>query len=232
VSKETGGAIVDHNRVAGYARNIKHALDNHSLVFGVVVGGGNVYRGRRRNEILNLKTSVYTSDYMGLLATVINGLALEDILTNHFHVPTKLFSPLVGDEVADTFRPRLLEEYKSRYKVMIFTGTGVPAIGRSSDSVASEVALQLRARRFLKATKVDGVYDRDPEIDPENAVRLDRLDYAHALRENLDFMDETALRISMTAGLSLRVFSLDPDDHESLSSALDFNVDIGSTIEV
>ncbi len=209
---------IDHQIVHAYAGAI-HKLAQAGIRTGVAVGGGNIYRGRQHNKMLELRTSVYAGDHMGLLATVINGVALKDVLVQHFRVRAQLFSEVVKEEIAERFLIRRLDEYWRQYEVLIFTGSGAPAVGRSSDSVAADTAVQLGAQLLLKATKVDGVYDSDPAVNP-HARKRPRMTYNEVLSLGAGVMDLEAVTRCRDHRIPIRVFQFPPDRINKLLTAV------------
>lgn len=206
---------VDHEAVYAYAKAIRDLVES-GLRLGVAVGGGNIYRGRRHREILNLRTSPYAGDHMGLLATVINGIALKDVLVQQCGVRAQLFSEVVDPEIAERFLIRKCPDYWRDYQVLIFTGTGAPAVGRSSDSVAADCAVQIEADLLIKATKVDGVFDQDPEKFPQ-AHRFSSLPYERVLALGSSVMDREAIMRCRDFALPIRVLRLPPEEASRLS---------------
>ncbi|NOX54474.1 MAG: hypothetical protein GXP27_08540, partial [Planctomycetes bacterium] len=131
-------ACIDHERVYAFAKAISTAVQEEDIKLGVAVCGGNIYRGRDHARIRKLKTSVYAGDHMGLLATVINGVALTDVLVHECGMRAELFSEVASADVADRFLVRKAAEYWRSFDILVFTGTGAPAVGRSTDSVAAD----------------------------------------------------------------------------------------------
>ncbi|MGZ4149397.1 MAG: UMP kinase [Actinomycetota bacterium] len=166
----------------------------------VVVGGGNIWRGRQAPEID--RNRAY---YMGMLATVMNALALQDALEK-IHVPTRVQTAIAMSQVAEPFVPLRAIRHLEKGRVVIFAaGLGVPYF--STDTTAAQRALEIHADALLKGTKVDGVYTADPHLDP-SAIRLDDLAYAEFLREGYQVMDTTAVSLCMENRLPIVVFDL------------------------
>jgi uridylate kinase len=167
----------------------------------VVVGGGNIIRGgvlAREGEI-----DQSTADYMGMLGTVINGLALREILVN-LGQPARLMSAIDIPAVAEPFiRGRALRHFEKGRVLVLAAGTGNPFF--TTDTCAALRGTELNADILLKATKVDGVYDSDPNLNPD-AVRYDRLTFAEAIEKQLGVMDLTALSMCMERSLPVIVF--------------------------
>jgi uridylate kinase len=166
----------------------------------IVVGGGNIWRGRQAPGIDRNR-----ADYMGMLATVMNALALQDALEK-IHVPTRVQTAIAMSQVAEPFVPLRALRHLEKGRVVIFAaGLGVPYF--STDTCAAQRALEINADALLKGTKVDGVYTADPHIDP-TAVRLDSLEYVDFLREGYRVMDATAVSLCMENKLPIIVFDL------------------------
>jgi len=166
----------------------------------VVVGGGNIWRGRQAPGIDRNR-----ADYMGMLATVMNALALQDALEK-MHVPTRVQTAITMSQVAEPFVPLRAIRHLEKGRVVIFAaGLGVPYF--STDTCAAQRALEIQADALLKGTKVDGVYTADPHVDPA-AVRLESLEYVEFLREGYRVMDATAVSLSMENTLPIIVFDL------------------------
>jgi len=169
----------------------------------VVVGGGNIWRGRQAPGIERNR-----ADYMGMLATIMNALALQDALEK-IHVPTRVQSAIAMTQVAEPFLPLRAIRHLEKGRVVIFAaGLGVPYF--STDTCAAQRALEINADALLKGTKVDGVYTADPVLDP-SADRIDALGYSDFLREGYGVMDATAVSLCMENKLPILVFNLRDD---------------------
>jgi uridylate kinase len=168
----------------------------------LVVGGGNIFRGAHAEE---LGMDRGTADNMGMLATVINGLALQDALERR-GVTTRLLTAMEMRAMAEPFlRRRALRHLEKGRIVIISGGTGNPYF--TTDTAASLRALELRCQVLLKATKVDGVYDRDP-MEHADAERYEQLSFDEAIQKKLRVMDATALSLCRDNSLPVVVFSL------------------------
>jgi uridylate kinase len=166
----------------------------------IVVGGGNIWRGRQAPGIERNR-----ADYMGMLATIMNALALQDALEK-IHVPTRVQSAIAMTQVAEPFIPLRAIRHLEKGRVVIFAaGLGVPYF--STDTCAAQRALEINADALLKGTKVDGVYTADPVVDP-SARWIDTLEYADFLREGYGVMDATAVSLCMENKLPIMVFDL------------------------
>jgi len=166
----------------------------------VVVGGGNIWRGRDAPGIDRAR-----ADYMGMLATVMNALALQDAL-ERVGVHTRVQTAIQMAQIAEPYIPLRAVRHLERGRVVIFAaGMGVPYF--STDTTAAQRALEIKAEAILKGTKVDGVYDSDPQVNPE-AVKFDDLEYIEVLKRGLTVMDATAISLCMENGLPILVFNL------------------------
>ena len=169
---------------------------------GIVVGGGNIFRGLAAAA---KGMDRATGDYIGMLATVMNGLALQDAL-ERADVPTRVMSAIGMNEVAEPYiRRRAVRHLEKGRVVILAAGTGNPYF--TTDTAAALRAVEIGAEVLLKATKVDGVYDADPLQKPD-ARRYDRLVYSDLLRDRLQVMDSTAISLCMENDLPIIVFDL------------------------
>ncbi|MGA7563437.1 MAG: UMP kinase [Desulfobaccales bacterium] len=169
---------------------------------GVVVGGGNIFRGLEASA-QGIERTV--ADYIGMLATVINALALQDALEKA-GMPTRVMSAITMNEVAEPYIRRRALRHLEKGRVLIFgAGTGSPYF--TTDTAAALRASEIGAQLILKGTKVDGIYDRDPVIHPD-ARMLPRLTYFQILEKSLRVMDSTAVTLSMEQNIPIVVFKL------------------------
>lgn len=167
-----------------------------------VVGGGNMFRGEALSD---QGMDRARADYMGMLATVINCLALQDRLEKH-GVDTRVQTAITMGQVAEPYIPRRAIRHLEKGRAVIF-GAGLGAPFFSTDTCAAQRALEIGAEAVLKGTRVDGVYDADPRLHPD-AVKFDRLDYGEVLTRGLKVMDATAISLCMDNGLPIVVFDL------------------------
>ncbi len=168
----------------------------------LVVGGGNIFRGKQ-SEALGLDR--VTTDYMGMLATVLNGLALQDALEQK-GVDTRLMTAIAMHALAEPYiRRRAIRHLEKERAVIFSAGTGSPYF--TTDSAAALRAIEIKAELLLKATKVDGIYDSDPVENP-SAKKFGSLSYMQALEEGLKVMDATAISLCMENHIPIRVFNL------------------------
>jgi uridylate kinase len=169
----------------------------------LVVGGGNIFRGIRTSRDFGIDRA--SADYMGMLATVINSLALQDVLERD-GVTTRVLSAIEMRAIAEPHIRRRALRHLEKGRVVIFAaGTGNPYF--TTDTAAALRAMEINADVILKATKVDGVYDRDPMTDPK-ARKFARLTYIDVLQRNLKVMDATAISLCMDNDLPIVVFNL------------------------
>ena len=169
---------------------------------GVVVGGGNIFRGTSPQATGMDRSS---ADSMGMLGTVINALALQDAIEKE-GVPTRVQSAVLMQELCEPYIRRRAIRHLEKGRIVIFAaGLGRPYF--STDTAAAQRALEINARVILKATKVDGVYDKDPALH-DDAMRFDELTYLDALQRGLKVMDATAISLCMDNQLPIVVFNL------------------------
>ena len=171
----------------------------------VVIGGGNIFRGLQGAKRGVDRT---TGDYMGMLATVINGLAIMDCLEK-MGVKTRVQSAIPMNQIAEPFIMRRAMRHLEKGRVVIFVaGTGNPYF--STDTTAALRASELHADIIMKATKVDGIYDKDPKKHPD-AVKYEELTFIEALKQRLNVMDSTAFSLCLDNNVPILVFNLDED---------------------
>jgi uridylate kinase len=195
----SSGSGISDGATALVARQLADVVDL-GIQPAVVVGGGNIWRGRQAPGIDRNR-----ADYMGMLATVMNALALQDALEK-IHVATRVQTAITMSQVAEPFVPLRAIRHLEKGRVVVFAaGLGVPYF--STDTCAAQRALEIHADALLKGTKVDGVYTADPQLDP-SAERLDLLAYGDFLREGYGVMDATAVSLSMENKLPIVVFDL------------------------
>jgi uridylate kinase len=168
----------------------------------IVVGGGNIFRGLAASA---RGMDRATGDYMGMLATVMNGLALQDAL-EQASCPTRVMSAIAMNEIAEPYiRRRAVRHLEKGRVVVMVAGTGNPYF--TTDTAATLRAVEVHAQVILKATRVDGVYDADPEKHP-NAQRYSRIDYTELLSNRLQALDATAVSLAMDNDMPIVVFDM------------------------
>jgi uridylate kinase len=174
---------------------------------GIVVGGGNIFRGLAASA---RGMDRATGDYIGMLATVMNGLALQDAV-ERAGIPVRVMTAIAMNEIAEPYIRRRAIRHLEKGRVVIFVaGTGNPYF--TTDTAAALRAVEIGASVLLKATKVDGVYDADPMTVP-TASRYERLEYADLLRDQLRVMDAAAVSLCMENDLPIVVFDLNQPDN-------------------
>jgi uridylate kinase len=197
----TAGAGINPKAANQIAQRVREVREL-GVDVAIVIGAGNLWRGR---EGLELGMDRATADYMGMLATVMNALALMDALENQ-GVVTRVQSAIEMRSVAEPYIRRRAIRHLEKGRVVIFGGgTGNPYF--STDTAAALRAMEIDADVLIKATKVDGVYDSDPKLNP-NAVRFDHLTYIDTLNRRLQVMDSTAISLCMENKLPILVLNL------------------------
>ena len=198
-NKETGHNL-DATTISAMAQQIKDVADL-GIQVGLVVGGGNIFRGLAGE---NFGISRTQGDHMGMLATVINSLALQAALEN-LGAPTRVLTAISVPAVAETFILRRAIRHLEKGRIVIFGGgTGNPYF--TTDSAAALRASEIGADVLMKGTKVDGIYDSDPMTNPD-AVRYDTLTYSEAISKRLKVMDTTAFSLCMDNHIPIEVFN-------------------------
>ncbi len=195
------GYGIDPGTISAIAAEIKEVVDA-GVQLALVIGGGNIFRGLAASSKGMDRAS---ADYMGMLATVINSLALQDALEK-IGVSTRVQSAIAMQEVAEPYIRRKAIRHLEKGRVVIFgAGTGNPYF--TTDTAASLRAMEIGAQVILKGTKVDGVYSADPKKDP-SATRYDAVTYLAVLQQGLQVMDATATSLCMDNHLPIIVFDL------------------------
>jgi uridylate kinase len=206
--KLSGEALMG-NAVSGIDPKVLDTMANQiSLLIkmgvevGVVIGGGNLFRG---SELSEAGLGRVTGDHMGMLATVMNALAMRDAL-ERIDLPARIMSAIPMTGVVDSYHRRKAIAHLSKKHVVLFAaGTGNPFF--TTDSAASLRAIEIDADVVLKATKVDGVYDKDP-VKHSDAKKLDFITYSEVLSQNLAVMDHTAICLCRDHNMPLKVFNM------------------------
>lgn len=200
------GETIDPEITRQLARQIKHVHDM-GVDVGLVVGGGNIFRGLAGANRKGVDRT--TGDYMGMLATAINGMGLRAALEIE-GVDVRVLSAIPMQQVAEPFILRRAMRHMEKGRIVIFVaGTGNPYF--STDTAAALRASEIGADIILKATKVDGVYDKDPAKHAD-AVRFENLTYIEALQKRLNVMDSTAFSLCMDNQIPIMVFDLNAKD--------------------
>ncbi|MFM8588439.1 MAG: UMP kinase [Bacteroidota bacterium] len=195
---------IDPNIVARYAKEIKSIVDL-GVEVAIVIGGGNIYRGMNESE-----TGIERAqgDYMGMLATVINGMALQSMLEKQ-GMYTRLLSAIKMEQIAEPYIRRRAIRHLEKHRIVIFgAGTGNPYF--TTDTAGSLRAIEIQADVILKGTRVNGVYTADPEKDPK-AVKYDTISFKECIDKNLKIMDMTAFTLCMENNLPIIVFDMNQE---------------------
>ena len=200
------GYGIDPQVLDFFSNEIKKVHDI-GVQLGIVIGGGNIYRGLNAAE---LGIDRVTGDQMGMLATMINSLALQNAV-EHKGTDSRLMSSIQMNEVAEPYIRRRAIRHFEKGRVVIFgAGTGHPYF--STDTAASLRAVEIEANVIVKGTRVDGVFDSDPEKNP-NAFRFESISYLDVLKKNLRVMDLTAVSLCQENKLPMVVFNMDVPDN-------------------
>lgn len=195
---------IDNSVLVSISRQIKELRDLHVDV-AVVLGGGNIFRGQENTASRGLDMDRSVADYMGMLATVIDGLALQNVLEKT-GIPTRVMTAIEIQRVAEPYIRRKAIRHLEKGRVVIFVaGTGNPYF--TTDTAAALRAMEINADAILKATKVDGVYSADP-LKVKDARKFDKLKYIDVLKKGLKVMDATAVSLCMDNKLPIVVFNL------------------------
>jgi uridylate kinase len=197
---------IDPIKIDSYAKEIKKVFDE-GVEIAIVIGGGNIFRGVSG---ASKGMDRVQADYMGMLATVINGLALQSALENN-DIPTRLQTAIKIEAIAEPFIKRKATRHLEKGRVVIFgSGTGNPYF--TTDSAAVLRAIEINADVILKGTRVDGIYNEDPEKNKE-AIKFDTLSFDDVLKKGLKVMDTTAFTLSQENKLPIIVFDMNTPDN-------------------
>lgn len=195
---------IDQSVLISIARQIREIRDLKVDV-AIVLGGGNIFRGQENTASRGLDMDRSVADYMGMLATVINGLALQDVLEK-MGLPTRVMTAIDMERIAEPYIRRRAIRHLQKGRIVIFVaGTGNPYF--TTDTTAALRAMEINADAILKATKVDGVYSADP-MKVKGAKKFHRLKYIDVLKKGLKVMDATAISLCMDNKLPIVVFNL------------------------
>lgn len=195
---------IDINRVAQYAKEIKE-IHSLGLEIAIVIGGGNIYRGLSAEQAGMDRVQ---ADYMGMLATVINSMALQDALEK-IELKTRLLTAIKMEQICEPFIRRRAVRHLEKGRIVIFgAGTGNPYF--TTDTAASLRAIEINADAVLKGTRVDGIYTADPETDP-TAVKFNSISFAEVYQKGLNVMDMTAFTLCQENNLPIIVFDMNKE---------------------
>ncbi len=215
---------IDHSVLISIARQIKEIRDLRVDV-AVVLGAGNIFRGQENTGSRGLDMDRSVADYMGMLATVINSLALQDVLEKS-GVPTRVMTAINMERIAEPYIRRRAIRHLEKGRVVIFAaGTGNPYF--TTDTAAALRAMEINADAILKGTQVDGVYSADP-LKVKGASKFSRLKYIEVLKKGLKVMDATAISLCMDNKLPIVVFNL---NKEGNIKRVVLGEKIGTTVE-
>ena len=200
------GFGIDHNVLNFFSDEVEK-IHSIGVQVGLVIGGGNIYRGLSASD---QGIDRVTGDQMGMLATMINSLALQNAI-EHKGIFTRLMSAIHMEEIAEPYIRRRAIRHLEKGRVVIFgAGTGHPYF--STDTAASLRAVEIEADVIIKGTRVSGVYDSDPEKNPA-AMKFDSITYLDVLKRNLRVMDLTAVSLCQENNLPMVVFNMDKTDN-------------------
>ena len=192
---------IDNTRLTQYAKEIKNVVEEGVQV-AIVIGGGNIFRGIQAEQGIIDRVQ---GDYMGMLATVINGMALQSALES-VNVKTRLLTAIKMEQIAEPFIKRRAVRHLEKSRVVIFgAGTGNPYF--TTDTAASLRAIEIEADVILKGTRVDGIYTADPEKD-KSAMKYDKISFQEVYEKNLHIMDMTAFTLCNENKLPIIVFDM------------------------
>ncbi len=195
---------IDNAVLISISRQLKEIRDL-GVDVAIVLGGGNIFRGQENSDSLGLDMDRSVADYMGMLATVIDGLALQNVMEK-MNLPTRVMTAIEIQRVAEPYIRRKAIRHLEKGRVVIFVaGTGNPYF--TTDTAAALRAMEIHADAILKATKVDGVYSADP-LKVKGAKKFSRLKYLDVLKKGLKVMDATAVSLCMDNKLPIVVFNL------------------------
>jgi len=191
----------DFDSIREFARQVK-AISDLGAQVGLVIGGGNIVRG---SQISKMGMDRVSADYMGMLGTVINALAFQDVLERE-GLDTRVMTAIRMETIAEPYIRRRAQRHLEKGRCVIFAaGTGNPYF--STDTAAVLRAIQMKANLIIKATSVDGVYSADPKKDP-TATKFDRISYKDVMQQELQVMDQTAITLCKENALPLIVLNI------------------------
>jgi uridylate kinase len=198
---------IDHDILVSIARQIKE-VKRLGVEVAIVLGAGNIFRGQENVQKKGLNMDRTVADYMGMLATVINGLALQDVLEK-MSMPTRVLTAIEMQRIAEPYIRRRAVRHLEKGRIVIFVaGTGNPYF--TTDTAAALRAMEIGADVILKATRVDGVYSDDPLVN-KKAKKFNALNYIDVLNKGLKVMDATAVSLCMDNKLPIIVFNMNKE---------------------
>jgi uridylate kinase len=218
----SGNYGIDPDRLATYAAEIKAVVDNNAQI-AVVIGGGNIYRGMRAEK---MGIDRVQGDYMGMLATVINGMALQSALEG-IGVDTRLQTAIKMEQIAEPYIKRRATRHLEKGRVVIFgAGTGNPYF--TTDTAATLRAIEVGADAILKGTRVDGIYTADPEKDSA-AKKYNKISFSEVYEKGLNVMDLTAFTLCNENKLPIVVFDMNKPGN--LTNVILGKEEVGTLVE-
>jgi len=198
---------IDHAVLLSIGKQVKE-LRQMKVDVTIVLGGGNIFRGQENSSSRGLDMDRSVADYMGMLATIINGLALQNVLEK-MDMPTRVMTAIEMQRIAEPYIRRKAIRHLEKGRIVIFVaGTGNPYF--TTDTAAALRAMEINADAILKATKVDGVYSADP-LKVKGAKKFKKLKYIDVLKKRLKVMDATAVSLCMDNKLPIVVFSMNKE---------------------
>ncbi len=213
---------IDHNRLDQYAKEIKEIV-RAGIEVAIVIGGGNIFRGI---QAVDGGIDRAQGDYMGMLATVINGMALQSALEKH-EVFTRLQTAIKMEQIAEPYIRRRAVRHLEKGRVVIFgAGTGNPYF--TTDTAASLRAIEVEADVILKGTRVDGIYDKDPEKNAD-AIKFDTISFTEVYEKGLNVMDMTAFTLCNENKLPIVVFDMNTPGN--LKKVVEGEKNVGTLVE-
>lgn len=220
---QQGSEHLNFGRYDAVAKQLIEARDRTKVQLAMVVGGGNVFRGRQADS----EVDPNEADSMGMMATIMNGIALREALVRNGAEDTRLMTAISMPEVAEPYiRAKGRHHLAEDRMVIIAGGLGKP--GFSTDSAVAQYASELQCEMILKASTVDGIYDSDPRKNP-NAKKYDEITYRQALDQNLEVMDRTAFVMCERSNIPILVFNI--ADLHRLPEIIDGNYSIGTLVD-
>lgn len=213
---------IDFNKYNSVAKQLIKIVNETHIQLAIVVGGGNIFRGRQREEYVDHSEA----DSMGMMATVMNGIGLREALVRNGAIDTRLMTPFHLQEFAEPYIRLKGQHHLENHRIVILAG-GLGRPNFSTDSAVAQYADELKCQLVLKASTVDGVYNTDPKKDA-NAIKYQELTFRQALLNELKVMDQTAFAMCMNTEIPIFVFNI--ADLDKLPVILRGNFSFGTLI--